>query len=214
VDQLIQLSKVGVSLGGKPVLRDIDFVLNPGQIMGISGPNGSGKTTLLRVLSTLLRNSQGSGSVLGASISSDDVFGIRPLIGMIGHNPTLIGELTLHENLLHIARLAGVDEKRVGLALRVVGLDEASDRRADASSFGMQRRIEVAHLLLTRPRLVLLDEATSGLDSSARDLIDALTDRVVGDGGGVVTVSHDQSRLAESCDNTMSLTDGRLELVS
>jgi len=102
----------------------------------------------------------------------------------------------------------------VGAVLAVVGLDEASDRRADASSFGMQRRIEVAHLLLTRPRLLLLDEATSGLDSSARDLIAALTERVVGDGGGVVTVSHDQARLAESCDNTMSLTEGRLELVS
>lgn len=211
---LVQLSKVGVSLGGKPVLRDIDFVLKPGQIMGISGLNGSGKTTLLRILSTLLRIREGSGVVLDANIDSNDVFIVRPLIGMIGHKPALIGELTLHENLLHVARLTGVEEKKVGAVLAVVGLDEASDRRADASSFGMQRRIEVAHLLLTRPRLLLLDEATSGLDSSARDLIAALTERVVGDGGGVVTVSHDQARLAESCDNTMSLTEGRLELVS
>ena len=211
---LVQLSKVGVSLGGKPVLRDIDFVLKPGQIMGISGLNGSGKTTLLRILSTLLRIREGSGVVLDANIDSNDVFIVRPLIGMIGHKPALIGELTLHENLLHVARLTGVEEKKVGAVLAVVGLDEASERRADASSFGMQRRIEVAHLLLTRPRLLLLDEATSGLDSSARDLIAALTERVVGDGGGVVTVSHDQARLAESCDNTMSLTEGRLELVS
>jgi ABC-type multidrug transport system ATPase subunit len=211
---LVQLSKVGVSLGGKPVLRDIDFVLKPGQVMGISGLNGSGKTTLLRILSTLLRIREGSGVVLDANIDSNDVFIVRPLIGMIGHKPALIGELTLHENLLHVARLTGVEEKKVGAVLAVVGLDEASDRRADASSFGMQRRIEVAHLLLTRPRLLLLDEATSGLDSSARDLIAALTERVVGDGGGVVTVSHDQARLAESCDKTMSLTEGRLELVS
>ncbi len=214
MDQLVQLSKVGVSLGGKPILRDIEFVLNPGQIMGISGPNGSGKTTLLRVLGTLLRISEGSGAVLEASVNSNEVFAIRPLVGMIGHNPTLIGELTLYENLLHIARLGGIDEKKVDPVLEIVGLDEASDRRADASSFGMQRRIEVAHLLLTRPKLVLLDEATSGLDSSARELIGALTDRVVGDGGGVVTVSHDQARLADSCDNTMSLIEGRLELVS
>jgi ABC-type multidrug transport system ATPase subunit len=211
---LVRLSKVGVSLGGKPILRDIDFVLKPRQIMGISGLNGSGKTTLLRILSTLLRIREGSGVVLDANIDSNEVFVVRPFIGMIGHKPALIGELTLHENLLHVARLTGIEEKKVGSVLEVVGLDEASDRRADASSFGMQRRIEVAHLLLTRPRLLLLDEATSGLDSSARDLIAALSERVVGDGGGVVTVSHDQARLAESCDNTMSLTEGRLELVS
>lgn len=213
MDRLIHLKGAGVSLGGKPVLRNVDFELNRGQVVGVAGPNGSGKTTLIRVVSTLLRVNEGKGTVLGADIRSDQVFGIRPSIGMIGHIPALIDELTLRENLIHIARLAEIGERRVDSALEVVGLDEASDRRADASSFGMRRRIEVAHLLLTRPRLLLLDEATSGLDVSARELIDALRDRTVEDGGGVVMVSHDQSQLAATCESVMGLTSGRLERV-
>jgi ABC-type multidrug transport system ATPase subunit len=211
VDPLVHLENAGVSLGGKPILRHVDFSLQPGQVAGITGPNGSGKTTLIRLLTTLLRISEGAGSVLGADVTSDQVFTVRPSIGMIGHNPALIDELTLRENLVHVVRLAGLAEERVDPVLEVVGLDEASDRRADASSFGMRRRIEVAHLLLTRPRLLLLDEATSGLDNSARELIDALKDRTIADGGGVVMVSHDQQRLDASCDEVMALVSGRLE---
>lgn len=210
---LVHLEDAGVSLGGKPILHHIDFDLQPGQVVGIAGPNGSGKTTLIRILTTLLRISEGTGSVLGADVNSDEVYAIRPSIGMIGHNPALIDELTLRENLAHIARLAGVAEERVDSVLEVVGLDEAADRRADASSFGMRRRIEVAHLLLTRPRLVLLDEATSGLDDSAHDLISALRDRTVAADGGVVMVSHDHQKLEESCDAVMGLSSGRLESV-
>ncbi|MEE8375940.1 MAG: ABC transporter ATP-binding protein [Acidimicrobiia bacterium] len=211
MDLLVHLENAGVSLGGKPILRHVDFDLQPGQVAGVTGPNGSGKTTLIRMLTTLLRVSEGAGSILGADVNSDQVFAVRPSIGMIGHNPALIDELTLRENLVHVVRLAGLAEERVDPVLEVVGLDEASDRRADASSFGMRRRIEVAHLLLTRPRLLLLDEATSGLDNSARELIDALMDRTIGDGGGVVMVSHDHQRLDESCDEVMALSSGRLE---
>ncbi len=211
MDPLVHLENAGVSLGGKPILRQVEFSLQPGQVAGITGPNGSGKTTLIRMLTTLLRISEGAGSVLGADVNSDQVFAVRPSIGMIGHNPALINELTLRENLIHVVRLAGLAEERVDPVLDVVGLDEASDRRADASSFGMRRRIEVAHLLLTRPKLLLLDEATSGLDNSARELIDALKDRTIGDGGGVVMVSHDHQRLDASCDEVMALRSGRLE---
>jgi len=211
VAPLVHLEDAGVSLGGKPILRHVDFELQPGQVVGIAGPNGSGKTTLIRLLATLLRISEGTGSVLGANVNSDQVFTIRPSIGMIGHSPALIGELTLRENLIHVARLAGLAEERVDPVIEVVGLDDAADRRADASSFGMRRRIEVAHLLLTRPRLLLLDEATSGLDNSARDLINALRDRTVADNGGVVMVSHDHKHLNENCDAVMSLSSGRLE---
>lgn len=135
----------------------------------------------------------------------------RRTIGMIGHQPTLIPELTLFENLSHIARLAGVDLARVRRALDVVGLDEASDRRAEACSFGMKRRVEIAHLLLTRPQLLLLDEAASGLDESARELIEALVGSVRQRGGCCIVVSHDRAQLAELCSRVASLADGRLE---
>jgi len=206
-----KLVSVGVSLGGRPILRDVDFTLEPGDVVGVSGPNGAGKTTLLRTLATLIRPRSGIGEILGAEINSDAVFGVRRSIGMIGHRPALVPELTLKENLVHMARLAGADDDQVDSALEAVGLGAVGHRPALAASFGMQRRVEAAHLLLTRPALVLLDEAAAGLDAEAADMIGALTERAAGDGGGVVMVSHDRPRLKAACQRTLTLTGGRLK---
>lgn len=209
---LCSLRKVGVSLGGRPVLRDIDLVLDPGQVLGVAGPNGSGKTTLVRTMATLVRVDRGRGTILGAALGTDQVFQVRRHIGMMGHRPTVILELTLHENLDHVARLSGIDPRRVAHALEVVGLGKAATMRADSASHGMIRRLEVARLLLTRPRLLLLDEATHGLDPSARLLVDALITRTSGDGGGVVFVSHDIDRLSTACDHILRLDMGTMEI--
>ena len=198
-------------MGGRPVLRDLDLVVAPGEAVGIAGPNGSGKTTLIRTAATLVSIDRGSLTVLDQDAAGRDLVTTRSAIGLIGHQPTLIPELSLAENLTHIARLAGVDTSRIGRALDVVGLAEAADRRADACSFGMRRRVEIAHLLLTRPQLLLLDEAASGLDESARDLIEALVGSVCGRGGGCVVVSHDRAQLTDLCSRVTGLTDGRLE---
>lgn len=195
------------------MLRDLDLVVNPGESIGIAGPNGSGKTTLIRAAATLLAVDSGTVTVLGADGRQPDL-ATRRAIGLIGHQPAVIPELTLEENLVHIARLAGVNTGRVGKALEVVGLAQAAGRRADASSFGMRRRVEIAHLLLTRPMLLLLDEAASGLDDSARDLVDALVRSVCGRGGGCLVVSHDRSQLATLTSRVMNLVAGRLETVS
>jgi len=200
-----------VSLGGRPVLRDLDLVVDPGEVVGITGPNGSGKTTVIRAAATLATPDRGSIVVLGTDTRATDLLVTRRSIGMIGHNPGLIPELTLEENLVHVARLADIEPTRVPRALDVVGLSEAASRRAENSSFGMRRRIEIARLLLTRPQLLLLDEAASGLDEAARQLIDALVDSVRKRGGGCIVVSHDPAQLAGLCSRVSTLVEGRLE---
>lgn len=214
MEPVVQFRNAGVSLGGRPVLRDIDLTVEPGEAVGIAGPNGSGKTTLVRTAATLLSIDQGTATVLGKNTHDRDLSGVRRSIGLIGHQPSLIGELTLDENLVHMARLAGVETARVARALDVVGLAAAADRRAVACSFGMRRRVEIAHLLLTKPSLLLLDEAASGLDDSARDLVDALVNSVRERGGGCIVVSHDSSQLTELTSRTMAITGGRLETTS
>ena len=207
---IVQFEKAGVSLGGRPILRDLDLVVGPGEAVGVAGPNGSGKTTLVRTAATLVSIDRGRVVVLGADTTRPGLE-TRRSIGLIGHQPFLIPQLTLVENLEHIARLAGVDVARIPRALEVVGLADAAGRRAEACSFGMRRRIEIAHLLLTRPLLLLLDEAASGLDEAARTLISALVESVLERGGGCIVVSHDHAHLLELCSTVRTLSNGRLE---
>lgn len=214
IETVVRFENAGVSLGGRPVLRELDLEVQAGDAVGIAGPNGSGKTTLIRTAATLVSIDQGHLAVLGQDAGTRDLVSTRRGIGLIGHQPSLIGELTLVENLNHVARLGGVETARIVRALEVVGLGEAADRRAEACSFGMRRRVEIAHLLLTRPRLLLLDEAASGLDESARDLVEALVRSVRERGGGCIVVSHDRSQLTSLCSRVATLSNGRLEMAT
>ena len=211
METLVRLDDVGVSLGGKPVLRHISLSLEPGDVVGIAGANGSGKTTLIRTLATLQRHHSGDGHVLGVDLDATDLLPARSRIGMMSHTPALIDQLSLRENLLHVARLAGIDDSKVEQALHIVGLEDASERRADQSSYGMKRRIELAHLLMRKPTLLLLDEAMSGLDEDGIGLVQAVVDSARGRGGAAVLVSHDESLLATYTSNNMVLDLGRLE---
>jgi ABC-type multidrug transport system ATPase subunit len=208
VDPIAHLDKAVVSRGGRLVLSDIDLNLGSGDVLGVAGPNGSGKTTLVRTLATLVPIDRGSGSVLGKPVGAAD--SVRREIGLIGHHPALIPELTIHENLSHIARLRGIDTTRVPGALEVVGLGDAAGLRVEACSFGMKRRVEIAHHLLSKPRLLLLDEAASGLDEAARALIGALVDSVRARDGATLVVSHDRSHLETLCTEVLALESGRL----
>lgn len=211
VGQLIALDDIGVDRGGIPVLRGVSLSLDQSQVVGVAGLNGSGKTTLLRLIATLLAPSSGSGRILDTNLGSSSVYDVRHKIGMISHTPAVLPELTQRENLIHFAHLSGTDDDLVDKVLQIVGLDEAADRRADASSFGMQRRIEVARLLMTSPTVLLLDEALSGLDSEAQELIGALIRRTRSKGGAVVIVSHDAAQLSIHADRVLTLASGRLE---
>jgi ABC-type multidrug transport system ATPase subunit len=209
---VVAVSGLNVSLGGKAILRDLDLVLETGSVLGVTGPNGSGKTTLARTLATLVPPRSGSGTVLGASLGTDEVYRVRTKIGMIGHTPFPIPDLSLRENLTHFVRLRGLARDAIEASLRAVGIADAADRRASAASFGMLRRVEVAYLLIIRPRLLVLDEAIAGLDADARGLIDALTERTRDDDGSVLVISHDREHLSNTCDRVMSLGSGRLEV--
>ena len=214
VGQLIALDDIGVDRGGIPVLRGVNLNLDESRVVGVAGLNGSGKTTLLRLIATLLTPSSGAGRVLDTELGTPGVYDVRDKIGMISHIPAVLPELTQRENLVHFSKLSGADSGQVEKLLQVVGLDEAADRRADASSFGMQRRVEVARLLMTNPMVLLLDEAFSGLDSEAQQLIGALIGRTRSRGGAVVMVSHDATQLKAHADRVLDLRSGRLEEMS
>lgn len=176
----------------------------------MQGSNGAGKTTLLRIIATLVRPVAGSGLVLGADLAGPERFEVRPRIGLIGHIPALYPELTLAENLQFAARITGVPDEKVAEVLEAVGLANAADRRAGVCSHGMQRRAEFAREMMRAPDLLLLDEPHTALDPSAVELVEHLTKRVAGAGGGVVVVSHDRDRVAPMVHRSVELVGGTL----
>src|SRR3990170_794846 len=123
---IVRLQGVSLTIGVTPILRDVDLDLAEGECLGIAGPNGVGKTTMLMVLATLQSPTGGTGSVMGAVLGTPEITTVRREIGLSGHAPALYDDLTLAENLLHVARLADVDSKEVSRTLAEVGLDAAA----------------------------------------------------------------------------------------
>lgn len=209
-DAVIELHGISVSVERTPVLRDLTLTVGAGEAVGVIGANGSGKSTLLRLLATLLSPAAGAGRVLGSALGSRECERIRPQIALIGHSPALYSRLTLAENLRFFCRLTGVDVSAVSSALGAVGLGRAADRPAGRCSQGMQRRAELARVILSTPALLLLDEPHAGLDSGSAGLVDAIIDDVCERGGAAVVVSHDRARLDAAVDQVLDLRAGSL----
>ncbi len=207
-DRLIDLRGIGVRLGDTPILRGLDLRVDAGEVIGLVGANGSGKTTLLRVVATLLMPTSGEGSVMGVGLTDEARYDIRSRIGLIGHVPALYPNLSLEENTRFVAHLTGAAPGSVGAALDQVGLAGARHRQAIQCSHGMQRRAEFARLLITKPDLLLLDEAHAGLDRHAADLVAFLLQDVRSRGGGAMLVSHEHNRMAPLVDRVVELVNG------
>lgn len=207
---LVALHGVAVSIERTPVLDSVDLTLHAGRATGVVGANGSGKSTLLQACATVRRPHRGSGQVLGADVRSRVPADVRRRICLVGHQPALYSRLSLRENLTFVADLYGRPHRLVDDALSMVGLARVADRRVDRCSQGMARRADLARAVLTDPMLLLLDEAHSGLDEAAAELVGHLVEDVRDRGGAALLASHDRHRLDVLVDDVVQLTAGCL----
>jgi ABC-2 type transport system ATP-binding protein len=152
-------------------LDGLSLSVQTGTIFGLLGPNGAGKSTAVRVLSTLTRPDSGSAQVAGIDVLADPV-AVRHSIGIVGQKHGADREATGRENLVLQGEFYGITgrelKRRVAQSLQSFGLADAADRQAKTYSGGMQRRLDVAMGLIHRPRVLFLDEPTTGLDPEAR----------------------------------------------
>jgi len=155
-------------------VRDLDLTVEEGETFGLLGPNGAGKTTAVKMLITLLRPTSGSARVGGFDIVKEKAK-VRKIIGYLPQQLTSDDTLTGYENLLFYAKLyklsKSLREERIEEALRLVGLTDWSKEMVKTYSGGMKRRLELASVLICRPRILFLDEPSLGLDPRSRGLV-------------------------------------------
>ena len=165
---------VQVYSDGTRAVDDISFSVKEGDFFGFLGPNGAGKSTTIKILTTLLRKTSGNVEVAGFNLDSNPAE-IRKLIGVQSQETTVDGDLTGRENIElqgHFYHMKTTEiKRRVDELLKLVGLESAADRRARNYSGGMKKRLDLATAIIHKPKLLFLDEPTTGLDPQSRSSI-------------------------------------------
>jgi ABC-2 type transport system ATP-binding protein len=190
----LETSRLVHRYGDRTALAGLDLRVEPGEIFALLGPNGGGKTTLFRLLSTLIPIQEGRASVLGFDVANQTAE-VRLRIGVVFQAPSLDKKLTVAENLHHQGHLYGMSgtalRHRADEMLARLGLSDRRRSRVETLSGGLRRRVELAKGMLHHPRLLLLDEPSTGLDPAARrDLWDYLRQIRAEDGVTVVLTTH------------------------
>jgi putative ABC transport system ATP-binding protein len=222
LDAPVALHGVTYAYGGgdllRPVLRDVDLSVGPGEIVLLTGPSGSGKTTLLTLIGALRAMQQGSAMVLGqqlAGASERQRVMLRRRIGFIFQQHNLLGFLTARQNVAMSLELDAETTERqrleqAGAMLAAVGLGDRGGSRPAQLSGGQRQRVAVARALAGDPGLILADEPTAALDrQTGGEVARLLRDLARGRGVPILMVTHDP-RILDIADRIVAMEDGRI----
>ena len=207
---MLEVRQLCKSYGGRQVLSSVSFVLPQGQCLGLAGHNGSGKSTLLRLIAQVEKPDSGGILYKGRSVLGDRRF-LRTQLGYVPQTPQLAPDLTVgqHLNLWHSA--CGLSGPLPGDVLELLGLESLLKKPVRALSGGMAQRLSIALALLSRPQVLLMDEAASGLDQGyVPKLLDWLESDFLTKGGSLVWCSHHPEELERLCGAVLRLEEGRV----
>ncbi|MFC4302910.1 ABC transporter ATP-binding protein [Cohnella boryungensis] len=197
-------------IGRKPIIREVSFEVYAGEIFGFLGPNGSGKTTTIRMLVDLIKPTAGNIVVCGDNVRTHPERALSH-IGCIVENPEMYGFMTGWENLEHFARMQkGISEERIAEVAEIVGLDQRIHDKVKNYSLGMRQRLGIAQALLGKPKLLILDEPTNGLDPKGiKELREFI--RMLAEGGMSLFISsHLLSEIQLMCDRVAIIAHGEV----
>lgn len=208
---ILSIKGLNKTLGKKHILHDIDMECYGGEVFGFLGPNGAGKTTTIKIAVGLLNIDEGTIEICGYDVSKKFEQAMANVGGIV-ENPEMYKYLTGRENLRQYARMRGVeDEKRIDEVVNLVKLSNRIDEKVSKYSLGMRQRLGVAQALLHKPKLLILDEPTNGLDPQGiKELRDVLKHIAHNDGVCVVVSSHLMSEMELMCDRVGIIANGKM----
>ncbi|WP_354639212.1 ATP-binding cassette domain-containing protein [Kitasatospora camelliae] len=209
----IRVSGLTKRFGQVVALDHVDFEVPPGTVFGLLGPNGAGKTTAIRILTTILRPTDGRAEVLGHDVVAHPT-AVRRLIGLAGQYAAVDPNLTARENLVLISRLthqpAASRRPRAAELLDRFDLVDAADRPVRTYSGGMRRRLDIAAALVPRPPVLFLDEPTTGLDPQSRGALWQLIRELVAAGTTVLLTTQYLEEADRLATRVAVLAEGRI----
>lgn len=205
----IKISHVSKTIKNNPVIKDVSMELQSGAVYGFKGINGSGKTMLMRLISGLIRPSQGEISMNGKILGKDISF--PNSIGVFLENPAFLDAYSGFNNLKLLASIKSVaSDDGIRNTLLRVGLDPDSNKKYKKYSLGMKQRLGIAAAIMEKPEIVILDEPTNSLDEDGVDLVKHIVRNEKECGALVVVSCHDEEILKGMSDEVFLLEQGRL----
>ena len=210
---MIQVQNLTHRYGERVALANISFEVKKGEIFGLLGPNGGGKSTLFRILSTMMVPTEGSATIAGHDVERDPA-AVRRQIGVVFQTQSLDKALTVFENLRAQGHLHGLSgdllRERMESAMERLGLSDRRNDLVETLSGGLRRRVEIAKALLHRPQVLLMDEASSGLDPSARRELSRHVENLRQAEGVTILLTTHILEEADRCDRLVLLHEGNI----
>jgi ABC-2 type transport system ATP-binding protein len=208
---VLELRNVTKRIGKKTIVDHLTFDVPKGEVFGLLGPNGAGKTTTIRMITGLITMSEGSVKINGIDVKVDFEEAMK-LMGGIVENPEMYKYLTGYQNLVHFSRMhQGITKERLKEVVDLVGLGNRIHDKVKRYSLGMRQRLGVAQAIMHKPKLLILDEPTNGLDPAGiRELRDYLRRLAREEGITVIVSSHLLSEMELMCDRVAVIQNGKL----
>ncbi|MFH0978744.1 MAG: ATP-binding cassette domain-containing protein [Candidatus Woesearchaeota archaeon] len=209
----IEIRSLTKRFGNFTAVDRINLNVREGEIFGFLGPNGAGKTTTISMLTTLIKPTSGTALVGGHDILTEGV-NVRSIIGVVPQSFSLFPELTAEENLTYIGKLYGMESGKISERseelLKTVELFEHRTRIAGIFSGGMKQRLSLAASIMSSPKILFMDEPTTGLDPQSRIAIRELTKRLNSEGMTIVYTTHDMDEAEKVCDRITVMDKGKI----
>ncbi len=213
MSQVVEVVGARKTFGDVVAVQDASFSIAEGELFGLLGPNGAGKTTVISMISCLISPDAGEITVGGYSVRRESM-DVRATLGIVPQEIALYPTLTAAENLTFWGRMYGLSGQRLSDAveygLALAGLEERAKHRVDTFSGGMKRRINIAAGILHRPRVLLMDEPTVGIDPQSRNHILGLVEDLNSKGMTVLYTSHYMEEVERLCDRIAIMDHGRI----